>query len=59
MTDEIKALHLAQICAYTTAEAYSYLPKTAEQALSFQPHDWVLDAIKLAFAAGRREERTK
>ena len=59
MNDEQKARELAQICAFTTDEAHGYLPDTPSEALDFEPHKWVLDAIALAFEIGRREEKNK
>lgn len=53
MTPEIEAELLS--CARLAAVAkqdHDYLPKTAEEAETFQPHGWVLAAMRLAFGQG-------
>lgn len=37
--------------------APSYLPTTMEQSSSFQPHDWIIDAIQDAYRKGRDEAK--
>lgn len=49
-----KALErVAQDEALLSREERAYLPKTSEEAASFNPHDWVRQAMRRAFAMGR------
>ena len=39
--------------ALHSQEAHAYLPKTLEEAYSFHPHEWVLEAMRRAYSMGR------
>lgn len=52
MGGEAKLLALARQAALHCEERYGYLPATEDAAATFLPHQWVLDAMSLAAAAG-------
>ena len=39
--------------ALLSQEGHSYLPKTPEDAARFNPHEWVLEAMRRAYVMGR------
>jgi hypothetical protein len=39
--------------ALLSQEGHSYLPKTPEEASGFDPHEWVLEAMRRAYSMGR------
>lgn len=39
--------------ALLSQECHEYLPKTPEEAALFNPHEWVLEALRRAYAMGR------
>jgi hypothetical protein len=39
--------------AMLSQEAHNYLPKTPEEAARFNPHEWVLEAMRRAYVMGR------
>jgi hypothetical protein len=39
--------------ALLSQEAHGYLPKTPEEAAKFNPHEWVLEAMRRAYVMGR------
>ena len=39
--------------ALLSQEAHDYLPKTPEDAARFNPHEWVLEAMRRAYVMGR------
>ena len=39
--------------ALLSQEEYGYLPKTPEDAARFNPHEWVLEAMRRAYVMGR------
>jgi len=39
--------------ALLSQEAHSYLPTTPEEAAQFNPHEWVLEAMRRAYVMGR------
>ena len=41
-----EALKIARACAYAKCHTHDYLPRTAQEAADWQPHEWVLDAIR-------------
>lgn len=40
------ALKIARACAYAKCHTHGYLPRTAQEAADWQPHEWALDAIR-------------
>lgn len=40
------AIALARVYARTSAERHSYLPTTKEEAETWMPHEWVVEAIQ-------------
>lgn len=50
---EVEAKTLAQACAYASCHQHNYLPKTATAAHAWEPHQWVIDAIRAASAGDR------
>lgn len=44
---------LARDEALLSQEGHSYLPNTPEEASGFTPHEWVLEALRRAYVAGR------
>ena len=44
---------LARDEALLSQERHSYLPKTLEEAARFNPHEWVLEAMRRAYVMGR------
>ncbi len=57
MTDSERdyALRVARAWAFKCGKDHDYLPKTSAEMSSFEPHEWVLEAI--AEAANDRYER--
>ena len=51
--EEAKLLNIAREEALIAHADHDYLPKTAEQADVFHPHEWVLEAIRRAYSMGR------
>lgn len=43
--------------ALLSQEGHSYLPKTPEEAARFNPHEWVLEAMRRAYSMGRTAGR--
>jgi hypothetical protein len=43
--------------ALLSQEAHTYLPKTPEEAAAFNPHEWVLEAMRRAYSMGRTAGR--
>ena len=41
-----EALKIARACAYAKCHTHGYLPRTAQEAADWQPHEWALDAIR-------------
>ena len=41
-----EALKIARACAYAKCYTHGYLPRTAQEAADWQPHEWALDAIR-------------
>ena len=39
--------------ALLSQEGHGYLPKTPEEAAIFNPHEWVLEAMRRAYVMGR------
>lgn len=39
--------------ALLSQEAHGYLPRTPEEAAQFNPHEWVLEAMRRAYVMGR------
>ena len=39
--------------ALLSQEGHGYLPKTPEEAARFNPHEWVLEAMRRAYVMGR------
>lgn len=39
--------------ALLSQEGHNYLPKTPEEAARFNPHEWVLEAMRRAYVMGR------
>ena len=53
-TDEQNSLEsVARDEALLSQEAHSYLPTTPEEAATFNPHEWVLEAMRRAYVMGR------
>lgn len=52
--DEATLLSTARDEALLSQEDHRYLPKTPEQADVFQPHEWVLEALRRAYSMGRQ-----
>lgn len=48
---------IAQGAALNHAGEQDYLPQTLEQAHLFQPHAWVVSAMKAAYTRGRDDQR--
>lgn len=44
------AIYIARLCAYAKHDSHSYLPQTRDDAKTWQPHEWVIDAIRWADA---------
>ena len=44
--------------ALLSQEVHSYLPTTPDEAARFNPHEWVLEAMRRAYSMGRTEGRT-
>ena len=44
---------LARDEALLSQEGHDYLPKTPEDAARFNPHEWVLEAMRRAYVMGR------
>lgn len=56
-----EALKIARACAYAKCHTHDYLPRTAQEAADWQPHEWVLDAIRwnaLSQTAGVPDRKT-
>lgn len=51
--EQAKLERVARDEALFSQEDHSYLPKTPEQADSFVPHEWVLEAMRHAYSLGR------
>lgn len=49
MTRDV-AIYIARLCAYAKHDSHSYLPQTRDDAKTWQPHEWVVDAIRWADA---------
>ena len=45
--------------AFLSQEAHDYLPRTPEDAAKFNPHEWVLEAMRRAYVLGRNAGSTK
>lgn len=43
--DREDAIHLAQYFAFNTREKHEYLPKNKTEAATWEPHEWVIQAI--------------
>lgn len=43
--------------ALLSQEAHSYLPTTPDEAARFNPHEWVLEAMRRAYSMGRTAGR--
>lgn len=59
-TDEtIKAL--CKAAAFSSRADHSYLPQTEEERATFEPHDWVVKAVRQAYAwayeQGRKDQQ--
>lgn len=52
-TEQKSLYSIAQSCAFVHGEDYNYCPKTHNESLSFEPHDWVLKALEQAYLVGR------
>ena len=53
-TDVQKSLEsVARDEALLSKYGHSYLPKTPEEAARFNPHEWVLEAMRRAYVMGR------
>ena len=46
---------LAQDEALLSQEDHEYLPKTPEDAARFNPHEWVLEAMRRAYVSGKTD----
>lgn len=56
--EESRLESVARDEALLSQEAHSYLPTTPEEAARFNPHEWVLEAMRRAYSMGRTEGRT-
>lgn len=50
-------LEHARLRALNTKERHEYLPDTARKAEYFEPHEWVREAMRDAFEAGKSSAR--
>lgn len=50
---------LARDEALLSQEDHAYLPKTPEQAERFNPHEWVLEAMRRAYVLGKTDGAAK
>ncbi len=46
------AIELARQACFNSIEKHDYTPKNAAEAAEFEPHLWVVEAIKLAYEQG-------
>lgn len=53
--EESRLLHMAQSSALRTSERHPYLPCSIFEARQFKPQAWVMDAVRLAYSAGKRD----
>lgn len=51
--EEVKLLNTARDEALLAHADHAYLPNTPELAALFQPHEWVLEAMRRAYSMGR------
>lgn len=56
-SEQAKLERVARDEALLTQEAHSYLPTTPEEAERFNPHEWVLEAMRRAYSMGRTAGR--
>jgi hypothetical protein len=45
--------------ALLSQEGHAYLPKTPEDAARFNPHEWVLEAMRRAYVLGKTDGAIK
>lgn len=60
MTREVydaELIEIAQKCARKTHEGHRYLPKTNKDQDNFRPHNWVIDAMRKAIEASKKEPK--
>lgn len=57
LQEENRLESVARDEALLSQEAHSYLPTTPEEAKRFNPHEWVLEAMRRAYSMGRTEGR--
>jgi hypothetical protein len=50
---------VAQDEALLSKEGHNYLPKTPDEASRFNPHNWVLEAMRRAYVMGRTDGASK
>lgn len=43
---------VARATAYSCRNDHEYLPQTPEDAKTFEPHDWVIEAMAVAYHMG-------
>ncbi|GAB5378995.1 MAG: hypothetical protein Alis3KO_00700 [Aliiglaciecola sp.] len=53
--DRDLALGIAKVNAIIAEERHDYLPDTADEANTFEPHEWVLMAIAQAYNRGKQD----
>lgn len=46
---------IAQDEAHISPDRHAYMPRTPEEAATFQPHAWVLEAMRRAYLKGRED----
>ena len=51
--EEAKLRRIASDEALLSEERHPYLPKTPKEAEQFNPHEWVLEAMRHAYSLGR------
>jgi hypothetical protein len=51
--EQAKLESVARDEALLSQEEHEYLPKTPEEAAQFNPHEWVLEAMRRAYSMGR------
>lgn len=54
---ELQLESVARDEALLSQEGHAYLPKTPEEAAQFNPHEWVLEAMRRAYSMGRTAGR--
>ncbi len=52
---EARLKHIAQEIALLNAGSHSYLPDTPEASKIFEPHKWVLEAMRYSYLVGRSD----